>query len=208
MAALTTEEFEDGTIGWLSHDTDSFWLDALGGVALGLIARVAASSVAICGKSIDKKALQIIFRSILTFNHVTNELSQNLKDIVRIKKEAPSNLLTLAHIKPHNYDLDSNLENSKDEDTMVPLLSPLFSILCSPAFVRSARDTDEVSCQLFLALPVYQARAKNSRDELRKEHSNLLGEQAIHHLFPYKAHRLSYYRNPPAVATDQLAVGK
>ena len=203
MAALTTKEFEDGTIGWLRDDTDLFWLDALGGVALGLIARVAASPVAIRGKSMDKKAMQTIFRSVLTFNHIANELSPNLKDIVRIKKETPSDPLTLAHVKPHNYDQDSN-----EEDIKIPPSSPFSSIVCSPAFVRSAHDTDNVSCKLFVALLAHQARAKNSRDELRKEHSNTLGEQAIHHLFPYKAHRLSCYRNPPIVATEQVAIGQ
>ena len=201
LAALTTEEFEDGTIGWLRDDTDLFWLDALGGVALGLIARVATSSVAIRGKSMDKKAMQTIFRSVLTFNHVANELSPNLKDIVRIKKETPSDPLTLARVKPHNYDQDSN-----EEDIKIPPSSPFSSTVCSPAFVRSAHDTDDVSRKLFVALPAHQARAKNSKDELQKEHSNILGEQAIHYLFPYKANRLSCYRNLPIVATEQVTI--
>ncbi|MCJ1348461.1 hypothetical protein MMC31_006693, partial [Peltigera leucophlebia] len=201
LAALTTEEFEDGTIGWLRDDTDLFWLDALGGVALGLIAQVVASPVAICGKSIDKKAMQIIFHSVLTFNHVANELSPNLKDIVRIKKETPSDPLTLARVKPHNFDQDSN-----EEDNKIPPSSPFSSTICSPAFVRLAHDTDDVSRKLFVALPAHQARAKNNRDELQKEHSNTLGEQAIHHLFPYNAHCLSCYYNPPIVATEQVAI--
>ena len=203
MAALTTEEFEDGTVGWLRDNTDSFWLDALGGVALGLIACMAVSPVAIRGKSIDKKAMQTIFRSVLTFNHVANELSPNLKDIVRIKKKTPSDLLTLARVKSHNYNQDNN-----KEDIKIPSSSPFSSTVCSPAFVQSAHDTDNISRKLFVALPAHQARAKNSRDELRKEHSNTLGEQAIHHLFPYKAHRLSCYRNPPIVATEQVAIGQ
>ena len=53
-----------------------------------------------------------------------------------------------------------------------------------------------------MALPAHQARAKNSRDELQKKHSNTLGEQGIHHLFLYKAHRLLSYRNPPIVAME------
>ena len=86
MVAFTTKEFEDGTIGWLCNDTDLFWLNVLGDVVLGLIVRVAASPVAICGKSIDKKAMQTIFRLVFTFDHVANKLSPNIKDIVRIKK--------------------------------------------------------------------------------------------------------------------------
>lgn len=116
---------------------------------------MAASFIAICEKSIDKKTLQIIFCLVLTFNHVTNKFSQNLKDIVHIKKKAPFNPLTLACIKLHSYNLDSNLENNKDENTMI---SPLFlfsNILCSLAFVQSAYDTDEVFYQLFSILPVY-----------------------------------------------------
>ena len=161
LAALTTEEFEDGTIGWLRDDTDLFWLDALGGVALGLIARVATSPVAICGKSMDKKAMQTIFRSVLTFNHVANKLSPNLKNIVRIKKETPSDPLTLACVKPHNYNQDNN-----EEDIKISPSSPFSSTVCSPAFVRLAHDTDDVSRKLFVALPAHQARAKNSKDEL------------------------------------------
>ena len=57
LAALTTEEFENGTIGWLHDNTDLFWLNALGGVALGLIARMVASLVAIRGKFMDKKVI-------------------------------------------------------------------------------------------------------------------------------------------------------
>lgn len=83
---------------------------------------------------------------------------------MRIQKEASSDPLMLADIKTHNYDLNSNIENNKDEDTMVPPLSPFFSIPCSLPFVQSARDMDGVFCQFFLALPVYQTRAKNSQD--------------------------------------------
>lgn len=155
LVAFRTEEFEDGTIDWLSHYPDLFWLDAVSGVALGLIPRMAPSPVAICGKFIDKKALQIIVCLVLTFNHVTNKLSQNHKNIVCIKKKAPSDPLTLAHVKTHNYDLDINLENNKDKDIMIPPLFLSSSILYFPAFVQSARDTDEIFHQLFSTLPVY-----------------------------------------------------
>lgn len=185
-----------------------FWYDALGGIALGLIAQVDASFIAICGKSIDKKALQTIFCLVLTFNYVTNKLSQSFKNIIRIKKNAFSNSLTLAHIKSHNYDLDSNFENNKDKNTMVLFLSPFSSIPCSSTFVQSTCNTDEIFCQLFSILLVDQACAKNSQNELQKEHSNLFGKQAIDYPFPYKVHRLLYYCNLPAIATDQLAIGK
>ncbi|MCJ1349321.1 hypothetical protein MMC31_007557 [Peltigera leucophlebia] len=147
--------------------------------------------------------MQTIFCSVLTFNHVANKLSPNLKDIVRIKKKTPSNPLTLARVKPHNYDQDSN-----EKDTKIPPSSPFSSTICSPVFVRSAHDTDDVSCKLFVALPAHQAQAKNNRDELQKKHSNIFGKQAIYHLFPYKAHCLSCYRNTPIVATEQVAIGQ
>lgn len=130
MAALTTEEFEDETIGWFCDDTEVFWLNALDGIALGLIVQVTTSSIAICGKFMNKKAMQTIFCSVFIFNHVTNKLSSNLKNIVRIKKETSSNLLTPAHIKPHNYNQDSNEENTK-----IPPSSLFSSIVCSLAFV-------------------------------------------------------------------------
>ncbi len=130
LAVFTTEEFEDGTIGWLHNDTDLFWLDALGGVALGLIARIAASPVAICGKSMDKKSMQIIFCSVLKFNYDANELSPNLKNIVDIKRETLSDLLTLAHVKSHNYDQDSN-----EDDINIPSSSLFSSIVSLFAFV-------------------------------------------------------------------------
>ncbi|MCJ1343643.1 hypothetical protein MMC31_001839 [Peltigera leucophlebia] len=201
LAALTTEEFEDGTISWLRNDTNLFWLNALSGVALGLIAQVAASPVAIRGKSMDKKAMQTIFRSIFTFNHVTNELSPNLKNIVRIKKKTPSNFLTLACVKSHNYNQDCN-----EEDTKIPPSPPFSSTVCLSAFVQLAHDIDNVSRKLFVALSAHQAQAKNNSDELQKEHSNTLGKQAIHYLFPYKAHCLSCYCNPPIVVTEQVAI--
>ena len=203
MAALTTEEFKDRTIGWLRNDTNLFWLDALGGIALGLIARVAASLVAICGKSRGKKAMKIIFCLVLTFNHAANELSPNLKEIVRIKKETSSDSLMLAHIKPHNYDQDSN-----EEDIKIPPSFLFSSTVCLPIFVQSAHNTNDISCKLFVALPAYQARTKNSRDELQKKHSNTLDEQVIYNLFSYKAHRLSCYHNLPIVAMEQVAIGQ
>lgn len=104
LTTLTSEEFEDGTIDWLRNDSNLFWLDALGSIVLGLIAWVAASLVTISGKSMNKKAMQTIFYLVLTFNHVVNKLSPNLIDIVHIKKEILSNLLTLTFVKPHNYD--------------------------------------------------------------------------------------------------------
>ena len=130
LAALISEEFEDGTIGWLRDDTNLFWLDALGDVALGLIAQVTASPVAICEKSIDKKAMQTIFRSVFTFNHVANELSPNLKDIVRINKKTSSDPLMLVRIKLHNNDQDSN-----EEDIKISFLSPFSNTVCLHAFV-------------------------------------------------------------------------
>ena len=130
LAALITEEFEDGTIGWFRNDTNLFWLNALSDVALGLITHVAASPVAICGKSMDKKAMQTIFCSVLTFNHIANKLFPNLKDIMHIKKKTPSDPLTLAYIKPHNYD-----QNSNEEDITIPPSPPFSSIVCLPAFV-------------------------------------------------------------------------
>lgn len=109
---------------------------------------------------------------------------------MRTKKEILSDFLTLVRVKPHNYNKDSN-----EEDTKIHPSSPFFSIVYSSAFVQLAHDTDNVSCKIFVALPVYQARAKNGRDELQKEHSNTFDKQVIHHLFPYKTYRLSYYRN-------------
>lgn len=130
LAAFTTEEFEDGTIGWLRNDTNLFQFDALDGIALGFIARIAVNPVAIHGKSIDKKAMQTIFCLVLTFNHVTNKLSPNLKNIVHIKKKTFSDLLMLACIKSHNYVQDNN-----NEDTKISLLFLFFSIIYSPIFV-------------------------------------------------------------------------
>lgn len=63
-----------------------------------------------------------------------------------IKKKALSDFLTLAHIKPYNYNLDNKLENNKDEDTIVLLLSPFSNISCFPTFVSLARNTNEISC--------------------------------------------------------------
>ena len=94
--------------------------------------------------------MQTIFCSVLTFNHVANELSSNLKDVVHIKKATSSDPLTLAHIKPHNYNQDSN-----KEDIIIPLSSLFFTIVCLPTFVQLAHDTDDVSRKLFLALPTY-----------------------------------------------------
>lgn len=56
---------------------------------MGLIARVVTSPIAICRKFIDKKAIQTIFCSVFTFNHVANKLSPNLKNIMYIKKKKP-----------------------------------------------------------------------------------------------------------------------
>lgn len=113
-----------------------------------------------------------------------------------------------AHIKPHNYDLDNNLENNKDEDIMVLFLALLFSIPYYLTFVQLVCNIDEVFYQLYLALPIYQAYTKNCQDKLQKELSTLLRKKTIYHLFTYKMHRLSCYCNPPAIATDQLAVRK
>lgn len=171
MPALITEEFEDETIGEFCDHIDVFWLNALGGIVLGLIVQVTTSPIAIYEKSMNKKAMQTIFCSVFTFNHVTNELSLNLKDIVRIKKKTSSNPLTPAYIQPHNYNQDSNEENTK-----IPPLSLLSSIVCSLAFVRLANDTNNIFRKLFVTLPAHQARIINNRNELQKEHSNTLGE--------------------------------
>ena len=202
LTTLTSEEFEDGTIDWLRDDSNLFWLDALSSVLLGLIAWLAASLVTICGKPMDKRAMQTIFHLVLMFNHVINELSPNLIDIVHIKKEILSNLLTLGFVKPHNYDQDIN-----EEDIKIPFLSPFSCKICSSAFVWLAHDTNDVSHKLFVTLLAHQARVKNSRDELQKEYSNTLDEQAIHHLFPYKAHRLSCYCNLPIMAKEHVVIG-
>ncbi len=161
MAAFIIKEFEDGTIGWLCNDTNLFWLNALGGVILGLITQIAASPIAICGKSMDKKAMHTIFCLVFTFKHIANKLSLNLKDIICIKRETLSKSLILAYVKPHNYDQDSN----KDDTKILPL-SLFSSIVCLPAFVQLAYDIDKIFCKLFVALPVQQARAKNNRNEL------------------------------------------
>ena len=168
---------------------------------MGLIAHVATSPVAICGKSIDKKAMQTIFCLVFIFNHIANKLSPNLKDIVRIKKKTPSNPLMLARFKPHNYNQDSN-----KEDIKIPSLSPFSSTVCLSAFVQFAHDTNNISCKLFMALSMHQSHAKNSKDKLQKKHFNTFGKQAIHHLFPYKAHRFLCYRNLPIVAMEQVAI--
>lgn len=139
MAVFTTEKFEDGTIGWLYDDTDLFWLNALDGVAPGLIARITASPVAIRGKFIDKKSMQIIFCSVLKFNHDANKLSPNLINIMGIKRKTLSDLLTLAHVKPHNYDQDSNEDNIK-----IPSSSLFSSTVSLFAFVQSVLDTNNI----------------------------------------------------------------
>lgn len=109
LAPLITENFKDKIIGWLSHDTNLFWFDILDDVVLSLILWVTVNLMTIHGKSIDKKALQKIFHSVLIFNHVTNKYSQNFKDIIYIKKKDFSNLLTLIYVKSHNYNLNNNL---------------------------------------------------------------------------------------------------
>lgn len=113
LATLTTEEFKDRTISQLCNNTDLFQLNTLDSIALGYIARVATSLVAICEKSMDKKAIQTIFCLVFMFNHVANKLSPNLKNIMRIKKKTSSNLLTLVHIKPQNYNQDNNKKDIK-----------------------------------------------------------------------------------------------
>lgn len=103
LTILTIKEFKDETIGYLHNDTNLFLLNVLGGITLSLITQVAISLVAICEKSMNKKAMQIIFCSILIFNHITNELSLNLKYIIYIKKEISFDILILEYVKPHNY---------------------------------------------------------------------------------------------------------
>lgn len=165
LAVLITEEFKDGTIDQFSHDTNLFYFNTLNGVALGLIVQVTISFVTIRGKFMDKKTLQIIFCSVLTFNHVTNKLFQNLKVIICIEKKASSNFLMLAHIKLYNHDLDSNLQN-KDEYTMASSPLSFSSKIYASALDRSVYDMEEIFHQLCLTLPVYQTCVKESRDEL------------------------------------------
>lgn len=40
----------------------------------------------------------------------------------------------LVHIKPHNYNLNSNLKNNKDKNTIVFFLSLFSNVLCFFAF--------------------------------------------------------------------------
>lgn len=166
LAVLIIKEFKDRTISWLSHDIHLFQFDALGGLALGLIAWLTTSLVAICRKFIDKKALQIIFCLVFTFNHIPNKLFHNLKNLMHIKKKAFSNFLTLARIKLYNYNLDSNLQNIKDENTIVPPLFLFSNTRYLLAFVQSACDINEQSCQFFSTLLMYQACTKDSQDKL------------------------------------------
>lgn len=72
----------------------------------------------------------------------------------------------LACIKSHNYDLDNNLKNNKDEDIMVFFLFLFSIILYSSTFVQSVYYINEVSYQFFLALSVYQIYTKNNQDKL------------------------------------------
>lgn len=74
----------------------------------------------------NKKALQTIFCSVFIFNHITNKISQNLKDIVRIKKETHFCPLMLPYVKTHNHNLDTNLKNHKDKDIIIPSLYLFF----------------------------------------------------------------------------------
>ena len=64
------------------------------------------------------------------FNHITNKLSPNFKNIMRIKKKPPSNPLTLARVKPHKHNQDNN-----KEDTKISPLFPFSSTVYSPAFI-------------------------------------------------------------------------
>ena len=109
----------------------------------------------------NKKAIQIIFRLVFIFNHVTYKLFLNFNDIMRIKKETFSVFLTLVYIKLHNYGQDNN-----EEDTKNALLSPFSSKVCLPTFVQLAHNTNKVFCKLFVTLLAYQACTKNSRDKL------------------------------------------
>lgn len=103
FTAFIIEEFEDETIGQLHNDTNLFWLDFLSSVVLDLIIWVVVSLVIIHRKSIDKKAIQTIFHMVFRFNHMVNELSPNLNNIIYIKKNL-SNPLILVYIKSHNQD--------------------------------------------------------------------------------------------------------
>ena len=145
--------------------------------------------------------MQIIFCLVFTFNHITNKLSPNLKNIMHIKKETFSDLLTLVHVKPHNYNQDSNEDNTKISSS-----SPFSSTIWSSTFVRLAHDTDNIFCKFFVALLAHQVYTKNSWNKLQKEYSNTFGMQTIYHLFLYKAYHLSYYHNLPIVAMDQVVI--
>ena len=142
-----------------------------------------------------------MFYLVLTFNYIANELFPNLKNIMQIKKKTSSNPLTLARVKPYNYKQDGI-----EKDIKISLLFLFSNKVCLPAFIQLAYNIDNISYKLFMALPVYQARAKNSRDKLQKEYSNTFGKQAIYHLFPYKVHCVLCYHNLFIVAMEQVMI--
>lgn len=135
------------------------------------------------------------------FNHIANKLPTNLKNIIYIKKNLFSNFLTLARVKSYNYNLDINKKDSK-----IPLLSLFFYIVYSSFFVHSIYNTNNISHKLFMVLSVYQARAKDSKNELQKKYSNNFTKQAIHHLFFYEINCLSYYHNFSIVTIKQMSI--
>ncbi len=159
LGCVYNKRVEDKTIGWLCNDTNLFWLNVLGSIAMGFIVRVTVSLVMIYGKSMDKKAMQTIFCLVFTFNYVANKLFLNLKDILHIKGKSFSGPLKLVCIKSQNYDQDSNENNTK-----IPLLSLFSSIVYLPTFVQLTHDTNNNFCKLFVTIPAYQAYAKNNKN--------------------------------------------
>lgn len=92
LATLITKEFENKTSSWLYNDINLFWLNVLNNVIADLIIQVTTSLIAVCRKSINKKAIQIIFYLVFIFNHITNKFFPNFKDIMHIKKKLFLNL--------------------------------------------------------------------------------------------------------------------
>lgn len=113
----------------------------------------------------------MIFCLVLMFNYIANKLLPNLKDIMYIKKNPFSNPLTLMYIKSHNYNMNTNKENTK-----IFFLSLFFSIVYSPAFIYSTYNINNISCKFFMTLLVYQAYVKDSKDELQKKYFNIFGK--------------------------------
>lgn len=162
---------------------------------------MAISWVAICRKSIDQKTIQIIFGLTLTFNHVVNKLSPNLKNILHIKKKTLSKLLILAYIKPYNYNIDIHKKNTKILFSFL-----FFSRVYLFAFVYSIYNTSDISRKFFMTLSVHHACLKDGRDKIQKKHFSTLSEQPIYYLFLYKAYCFFYYHNLLIITTNQVVI--